>query len=880
MAEAAAATLRTPSRPPSPSPSAGAQPQVHAAPATTSGQRPTREVFGFADAGSLGDPSVGYQSWDFSLLSTVAFFGLSVAPTGDLIRSGVGWSEWNSADLTAMRNRASAAGGQTVLTIILQSSDANTTAQNNDLFCKALTNYATTVAQTVTEVQQKGVAGVNIDYEWAQAQCPDGQWLDAKLVNLARSLKASLPAGQNYLSIDTYAGSAEGGGTGGLYNLPALNQYVDSFFVMEYALEYSNWRSLGCSTFCLSPTSPLDGYRYNDRLSNTQYAQLVGGSKVIMGVPYYGDKACVANLTDPNQVSTGNYATSGYLYNTGIPGQSGVSQYVAHRESISSGLERWDTYHFQDNSPPPLNCNRELYWDDAVSLGRKYDLVATQGLRGVGLWNLNLGGGSPELWNSLAAHFTTRPTAPTSVTACATANAAYVSWVASPGGAAISSYTVTATPGGATVTVLGTQTGAQLSGLTAGTTYTFTVQAMNGSGSSPNSTASNAVTPAAANTSTQYFTWYDRASPGMANDNVHLVNPGPGAASGCVYISGVAVQPFSLGANATTYAGFPGLIGGPVVVTTTTGTTIAAQRVQYNQSFNEVPAGATPQATLWFPWYDHASPGMTADNIHVVNPGASTATVVVTGPGDPQTLTVLPGSEAIASWPPGVIGGPVKLTTSTATPVFASQRVQYVDTFNETLARTTQDQGPDLVFNWYDHASPGMWNDNVHLVNPQSTAVQATVSAAGAAQTVTVPAGGTYIVNLGNVIGGPLKVHSALPLIASQRVQYYSSFNEVGGTPATAASPSIWMPWYDSASPGMVTDNVHVVNPGTSPVSISVDTPAGTQTFVLAPGAEGYASWPGTMGGPVHVHSTGGAVIASQRVQFFQTFNEAIGIAG
>jgi hypothetical protein len=47
----------------------------------------------------------------------------------------------------------------------------------------------------------------------------------------------------------------------------------------------------------------------------------------------------------------------------------------------------------------------EMYWDDVYSLGQKYDLVNRTGLRGVGLWNLNLGGGSPELWATLSTYF-------------------------------------------------------------------------------------------------------------------------------------------------------------------------------------------------------------------------------------------------------------------------------------------------------------------------------------------------------------------------------------------------------------------------------------------------------------------------------------------
>src|SRR5258708_9361076 len=39
---------------------------------------PIREIFGFGLASSLADPTVGYPSWNFSLLSTVASFGFPV----------------------------------------------------------------------------------------------------------------------------------------------------------------------------------------------------------------------------------------------------------------------------------------------------------------------------------------------------------------------------------------------------------------------------------------------------------------------------------------------------------------------------------------------------------------------------------------------------------------------------------------------------------------------------------------------------------------------------------------------------------------------------------------------------------------------------------
>jgi hypothetical protein len=85
------------------------------------------------------------------------------------------------------------------------------------------------------------------------------------------------------------------------------------------------------------------------------------------------------------------------------------------------------------------------------------------------------------------------PGAPSTPVAVAGEASATVYWSAPTG--VVSSYTVTASPGGATVTVSGSALSATVSGLTDGTTYTFTVTATNSVGTSPPSAASNAVIP-------------------------------------------------------------------------------------------------------------------------------------------------------------------------------------------------------------------------------------------------------------------------------------------------------------------------------------------------------------------------------------------------
>ncbi|HEV2415713.1 MAG TPA: glycosyl hydrolase family 18 protein [Candidatus Dormibacteraeota bacterium] len=408
---------------------------------TTFGLR--REVFGFALASSLADSSFGDPTWDFRLLSTVAFFGLHVNWDGTIL-SDSDASVWNSSALAGLVQTAHANGAIAVVTIVLQDFSPGTPNM-----CAALINRTVTVSQTVAQLQAKHVDGVNVDYEGLNGTCQNGQTSRDMMVDFLRQLRGALPYAS--LSVDTYAGSAID--SLGFFDVAGLAQYVDSEFVMAYDLEYSNWRwpPLGCASFCLSPTAPRGGYYYNDASTIAQYVAVVPASKVILGVPYYGRKACVSSPSANAWVLSGSVVADTYLDAVGESTASGVQagSFATHRDANdATGNERWDTWY---NST--LGCTRELYWDDATSLGAKYDLVNSTGIRGVGIWNLNYGGGAPELWQALRSRFagcasvsqSASPASPvlggTVVTVTATAqcpgsNPQYAFWIEAPGASA------------------------------------------------------------------------------------------------------------------------------------------------------------------------------------------------------------------------------------------------------------------------------------------------------------------------------------------------------------------------------------------------------------------------------------------------------------
>ena len=377
---------------------AGAAASSGSAPARLVGasQHNSREVFGFALASSLTDPGIGYPSWNFDLLSTVAFFGLHVDTAGHFVGDS-GWNTWNSAGLTDLVSVAHQHGTKVVLTVVLQDF-----SPNNPNMCAGLQHADATVAQTVQEVKAKGVDGVNIDYEGLDGSCGTGDpyWSQHAMTAFAQKMRAGLGSSY-YLSVDTYAAAASDGY--GFFDVAGLAPYVDSFFVMAYDLEYSNYRRspASCSSFCLGPTAPLTGYYYNDSNVTSQYVAVAGAGKVILGVPYYGRKSCVGGAV-PNAYPTSSVTADSYLDASTEVSDPAVrsGSYATHRDTNSSGGERWDTWY-----NTTLSCTRELYWDDAVSLGKKYDLVNSANLRGAGIWNLNYGGGAPELWSALASHF-------------------------------------------------------------------------------------------------------------------------------------------------------------------------------------------------------------------------------------------------------------------------------------------------------------------------------------------------------------------------------------------------------------------------------------------------------------------------------------------
>ena len=360
-----------------------------------------REVFGFVNASNLGDANVGYPSWNFSLLKTVAFFGLQVnSGDGHLVsNNNTGWNVYHSSTMTGFVNAAHSNGVRVIVSINLH--DFSTSPTNQVCTGLIAANQDQTVQWTMDAIAYAGIDGVNVDYEGSDTICSNGLSERDQLLSFMSKLRTAMP--NKYIAIDTYSGSAEDNLE--FFNVTELQKYVDSFFVMAYDMDEANYAEapLNCSSYCFNPISPLNSYRFNVSKSMSQYLALVPASKIILGQPYYGRRGCGASLNSAHQVRTPgtNFVSPTYIYASTIPSQPGVVGFSSHRDPLD-GVSEWDTWFDTD-----WNCNREQYFDDVNSLGVKYDLVNQDNLRGVGLFTLDYAGGSSEVWNELAAKFTT-----------------------------------------------------------------------------------------------------------------------------------------------------------------------------------------------------------------------------------------------------------------------------------------------------------------------------------------------------------------------------------------------------------------------------------------------------------------------------------------
>ncbi len=331
----------------------------------------TKTVYGFMPYWVVSDLS--HVHWN--LLTHVAYFSMGVNSDGSLTNQSGSYAWPSGSYAQALIATAHANGVKVTLAATLFNSASIAALLGSS------TSRQNAVNNLLSAVQAGGADGVNIDFEGV----PSAQ--KANLVTFMTALSAAFHSAiaGSHVSLDTPAVDWSGAFD---YDQLALN--CDGLFIMGYDYYWSGSSTAG-------PCAPLAGsarwgtysvtWTVNDYLT---YGGAANASKFILGVPYYGYQWPTSSATVPS-ATTGNGTSKTYD--------------AAGASAVTYGRQ-WDSYGsvpYYVNSSGPYQC----FYDDAQSLGLKWDLVNSQGLGGTGIWALNYDTSNASLWDALSSKFQT-----------------------------------------------------------------------------------------------------------------------------------------------------------------------------------------------------------------------------------------------------------------------------------------------------------------------------------------------------------------------------------------------------------------------------------------------------------------------------------------
>jgi spore germination protein YaaH len=309
-----------------------------------------------------------YKSYNFSLLSVIAYFSYEMDPnTGSYTTI----HEWKT---TAMVDSAHAHGCKVVLSV------TNFGTENNAKFLSNVSAQKTFINTLITLLREKNADGVNIDFEAIPTRSRSD--LTNFIIDLSSSLRA---ARKDYLiTIALPAVDFDN-----VYEMSQLTKYVDLFVIMGYEFYGSNSKVAGP----IAPiTSGTTWWPYNlERAVDEYLVTGVPASKLLLGLPYYGAEWQTEDLKFPSRVQK----FIGYTMYRSIKNEHGELECC--NDDVSGS--KFHVYRDENNK------YRQIWYEDKTSLGKKYDWIKDKKIGGIGIWALGYDNGHTELWELIAEKF-------------------------------------------------------------------------------------------------------------------------------------------------------------------------------------------------------------------------------------------------------------------------------------------------------------------------------------------------------------------------------------------------------------------------------------------------------------------------------------------
>lgn len=309
-----------------------------------------------------------YESYNFSLLSSIAYFSYELNPfTGN-------YSTIHNWRTTALIDSAKAHNCEVLLCV------TNFGEKNNRRFLKNIAAQNKFISTITSLLKERDADGVNIDFEGIDSSCRDD------FTNFIISVSTSLKTENSKYKVTVALPSVD---FGNVFDIPNIKAHVDKFIVMAY--EY-----YGSSSHTAGPISPLSSGNtwmpLDIETSIDQYLiQGLEPSKLILALSYYGAEWETFDLKFPSK------SKRFVRYHT----YKNIKKITKNYNCIIDEVSFSKAYVYKDKS----DNYRQIWFDDSLTLAHKYDFIKEKQIGGVGIWALGYDNGHLELWKLLANKF-------------------------------------------------------------------------------------------------------------------------------------------------------------------------------------------------------------------------------------------------------------------------------------------------------------------------------------------------------------------------------------------------------------------------------------------------------------------------------------------
>jgi len=307
-----------------------------------------------------------YNSFDYDLLSEVSYFSYEVDTATGSYNSIHSWLTTNLVPLAISKN--------------IRISLSVTLFHSHYKIFENPARKETLISTLIQLVQQRNANGVNIDFEGVSTN--QSQNLTDFIIELCTRFHTELPDSRVSIAIPAVDWSNK-------FDVAAMNPYIDMFLIMAYEYYWSGSDYAG-------PNCPKNNgqiwYPYDATRSVNYYlSEGVSPEKLCLAVPYYGRKWKTED-SHPNSEALESGTALSYAT---------IKRDYANYQLVWEDHSSTPYYTFQTN-----NNWYQCWFDNAQSLGLKYDMVKMKNIGGIGIWALGYDGYNGELWEQIREKFT------------------------------------------------------------------------------------------------------------------------------------------------------------------------------------------------------------------------------------------------------------------------------------------------------------------------------------------------------------------------------------------------------------------------------------------------------------------------------------------